>query len=180
MKLYQEYPDLVIVARELPMVNGEEPCLRVRQACYLPIIVLGNGGDISEMLELGADAYMMKPPGTYELVARVHSLLRRKTRYYSGNGNHELETGNNGANGGNGKDMMTSTELRLASCLILNRGKVLEYPRIIDEVWGGKKVSLDTLHYHMRRLRRKLQVYSPYPMEIRVLRGVGYFCTVDL
>jgi DNA-binding response OmpR family regulator len=76
--LYETRPDLVVMAGSLPVINGEDPCLRVRQASYLPIIVLGGIYDAVEALELGADAYMNKPPSREELVARVHALLRRR------------------------------------------------------------------------------------------------------
>jgi len=80
-RVYESSADLAIVARELPLMNGEEPVLYFRQACYLPILVLGDDEETTEMLELGADAYMTKPPSLSELVARVRALLRRKPRY---------------------------------------------------------------------------------------------------
>ena len=179
-RLYEDYPDLVIVARELPMVGGEDPCLRIRQASYLPIIVLGSGStdETAEMLELGADAYMMKPPSLIELVARVHSLLRRKPWFDPTGGEHKLEIdaslskGGNGGNGGNESnesDGLTATEYRLVSCLLFNRGILLGYQRLLNEVWGGKKVTLDTLHFYIRRLRAKLA-----NLNIFGIRGVGY------
>ena len=80
-KLYEAHPDLVIVDKEVPMVNGEELCLRIRQASYLPIIILGSGieGEAVKMLNLCADAYVTKP-NLGELLARIRSLLRRKPR----------------------------------------------------------------------------------------------------
>jgi DNA-binding response OmpR family regulator len=177
-KLYQAYPDLIILARESPMVNGEDPCLRVRQACYVPIIVLGNGDDTSEMLELGADAYLMKPPGLNELVARVNSLLRRKTRYYPEGESFRLEIENDQSEKRNGSKL-TATEFRLASCLVCNKGKLLGYPQLISEVWGGKEVSHGTLHFHMRRLQQKLQAFLPYQVNIQNFRGVGYCLSGD-
>jgi len=79
-KVYESYTDLVIMAKELPLVKGEEPVLYFRQVSYLPILVLGNDGETTEMLELGADAFMTRPPSLTELVARVRALLRRKPR----------------------------------------------------------------------------------------------------
>jgi len=76
--VYEVRPDLIIAARELPMVNGEDACLRIRQASYLPILVLGSEEEAVETLELGIDAFLTKPLSTNELVARVHALLRRK------------------------------------------------------------------------------------------------------
>jgi len=173
-KLYEAYPDLIIVAKELPMVNGEDPCLRMRQASYLPIIVLGNDEEAAEILELGADAYMTNPPSLRELVARVRALLRRKPRADPPAGNPESEIKNRLDNGGDGSNGLTSTEFRLASCLVLNKGRLLGYPRLISEVWGGKEVSLDTLHFYIRRLRSKLANVGIFG-----LRGVGYRLSVD-
>lgn len=169
-KLYEAYPDVVILARELPMLHGEEPCLRIRQASYLPIIVLGSGEEAAEVLELGADVFMTKPPNLDELVARVHSLLRRKLKDNPPGGNPVTHVKNGLTNEGKGSSKLTTTEFRLASCLILNKGKLLGYRQLIAEVWGGKVVSTDTLHFFMRRLRQKLVNTS-----IFMLRGVGYY-----
>ena len=112
-KLYEAYPDLVIMARELPMVDGEDPCLRIRQASYLPIIVIGSNEGAAEMLELGADAYMTKPPSPVELVARVHSLLRRHQRYDPPGGNPGLEIESHLSKGDDGSNGLTGAEFRL-------------------------------------------------------------------
>ena len=177
-KLHESYPDLVIMSKELPMIDEEDACLRIRQASYSPIIVLGNEEESAETLELGADAYLMKPPGLIELVARVNSLLRRKPRYYPENETSTLEIENNEAEKGNGAKL-TETEFRLASCLVCNKGRLLEYSQLISEVWGGKEVSRGTLHFHMRRLQQKLQVLFPYQVNIHNFRGVGYCLSRD-
>ena len=173
-KLYEANPDLIIMARELPMVDGEDPCLRVRQASHIPIIVIGSKEDAAETLEIGADAYILKPPSPVELVARVRALLRRIRRHDPPADDHKSITDNRLPDGGNGSNGLTRTEFRLASCLILNKGRLLEYPRLISEVWGGKKVGRANLHFYMRRLRRKLTSFS-----ISELRGVGYYVPVD-
>jgi DNA-binding response OmpR family regulator len=79
----EQYPDLVILGRALPMVDGEDAYLRIRQASYIPILVMGNDVEAAEMLESGADAFMSTPMSPVELVARVHSLLRRKKNLFT-------------------------------------------------------------------------------------------------
>jgi DNA-binding response OmpR family regulator len=79
-KLDEATPDLVIVGGDLPTVEGAEVCARVRQICYLPIIILGTEDRTVETLQSGADAYMTMPLAVDELVARVHAMLRRKRR----------------------------------------------------------------------------------------------------
>ena len=147
-KIYEVHPDLVIIAKDLPRANAEDPCVRIRQMTYLPIIVLGDQCNSSEILERGADAYMEKPPDLTELKSRVRSLLRRKRRSNSKGGSagsEEIETRKKDGDTSKG---LTPTEFRLASCLILNKHRLLNYLRITSEVWGGKKVTIDTLHFY--------------------------------
>jgi DNA-binding response OmpR family regulator len=168
-KLYESYPDLIIVARELPMVDGEDACLRMRQASYLPMIILGSQEEAAEMLELGADAYMTKPLSSSELVARVHALLRRKPRFGPPSNDIRLEIEKHLPRDGGGSNGLSITEYRLASCLIFNKGRFMGYNRLITEVWGGRGASLDNLHFYIRRLRSKLAHGSIFGV-----RGLGY------
>lgn len=179
--IYESCPDLVIMVQDLLVPNAEELCLRLRQVSYLPIIVLGSrkkGVDETEMLELGADAYMSKPPAPIELIARVRSLLRRRERGSDSPGcgsGGELEQRT--SRRGNGSSDLTSTEFRLLSCLMLNEGRLVPYSQLVSEVWGEKPVSRDCLKFYVRRLRHKLRLALASPGYILNERGVGYrFC----
>jgi DNA-binding response OmpR family regulator len=77
-KIYELNPDLIIASTDLPPVNGKDAWLHIRRASYLPIVILGSQEELVNTLELGADAYIVKPASGREVVARVHSLLRRK------------------------------------------------------------------------------------------------------
>lgn len=76
-KLIESSIDVIVMGSTLPRVYGEDARIRIRQASYRPIIVIGENHDVAESLELGADAFMPKPPLLRELVARVRSLLLR-------------------------------------------------------------------------------------------------------
>jgi len=184
-KLYESYPDLIIVSRELPAVKGEAAYQRIRQASYLPLIVIGVEEEAAEILEFGADAYMTRETDLRELVARVRSILRRKTRLKpdrsgrnSGDGDHNDPVSDSIDDDGDSVKYLNATEFRLASCLVLNKGKLLDYHQLIVEVWGGEEVSLDTLHECMGRLSKKLPAFFSHPINILDYQGVGY-CLVD-
>ena len=79
-ELDRNSPDLILMRESSRRVNGDELCLRIREMSDVPIIVLGQGreqADGVEMLEMGADVYLPSPLSLRELVARVRSLLRR-------------------------------------------------------------------------------------------------------
>jgi len=167
-RIYETRPDVIIASTDLPTVDGEDAFLRLRQASYLPMIAIGSREEVVEMLEMGMDACIISPPSGREVVARVQSLLGRRGKdeppgggAFPGKANFLSGGGENGG--------LSPTEFRLSSCLVSHRGRLLEYPRLISEVWGGKRVGRDTLHFYIRRLRRKLAGFNIFGV-----RGVGY------
>ncbi len=135
-KIWETRPDLVIASTDLPPVNGENACLRLRQASYLPLIAIGSRDEVVEMLELGADACIIRPPSNREVVARVHLLLNRKRNDHTrGGGRMGIK---NYVRARDDPDGLSPTEYRLSSYFLFNEGKLLDYPRLITEVWGGK------------------------------------------
>jgi DNA-binding response OmpR family regulator len=71
---------VIVVAESSHRLNGDELCVRLRQICQAPIIMLGHGNkEVSgiDFIEMGADAYLASPLSLRELLARIRSLLRR-------------------------------------------------------------------------------------------------------
>lgn len=78
--------DLIVMDESSHRCNGDELCIRIREICDAPIIVLGQdeqeaGG--TNFLQMGADAYLTFPLNLRELLARIRSLLHR----------YEMQTG---------------------------------------------------------------------------------------
>jgi DNA-binding response OmpR family regulator len=79
-------PDLVILDRMLPGMDGLEICRHLRgdeATSDLPVIMVTARAEETDRivgLELGADDYITKPFSAKEVVARVNALLRRTTR----------------------------------------------------------------------------------------------------
>jgi two-component system alkaline phosphatase synthesis response regulator PhoP len=74
-------PDLVLLDIMMPAINGYEVCQTIRQIAHLQhvkIIMLtarGRGVDVAKGLAVGADAYITKPFGNADLLAKVKELL---------------------------------------------------------------------------------------------------------
>ncbi|MAQ43539.1 MAG: DNA-binding response regulator [Candidatus Marinimicrobia bacterium] len=73
-------PDLIILDITLPEIDGFQVLRQIREEHETPVIMLTARGEISDRvvgLDLGADDYMPKPFEPRELLARIHSILRR-------------------------------------------------------------------------------------------------------
>src|SRR5258705_8598280 len=74
------HPDLVILDLGLPDVDGRDLLRMIRAVSQVPIVVAtarGGEAEIVEVLESGADDYVVKPFGPAQLDARVRAVLRR-------------------------------------------------------------------------------------------------------
>ncbi len=84
-KAEEEQPDLLILDVMLPGLDGFEVCHRLRagtETAHLPILMLSAKAqeiDKDTGLKLGADQYLVKPADPEDILAKVESLLARKT-----------------------------------------------------------------------------------------------------
>ena len=178
-----EQPDLIMLDIMLPELDGWQVCREIRKESQCPIIMLTAKGEVFDKvlgLELGADAYVVKPFDAKEVVARIKAVLRR-----SGAGdnagvkevkydklsinltNYELRV--------NGVQVDTPPkEMELIYHLASNPNRVFTRDQLLDEVWGfdyfGDSRTVDV---HVKRLREKLEGVSP-KWELKTVWGVGY------
>ncbi len=84
MKKLEEIPDLVLLDRTLPDIEGLDICRKIREDKRLkniPVIILSardTSADKIEGLYMGADDYITKPFDFDELMARIDTVLRRR------------------------------------------------------------------------------------------------------
>src|ERR1700731_1237171 len=72
--------DIIILDLMLPSEDGLSLCRGIRAVSDIPIVMLtarAESPDIVACLEMGADDYVIKPFDPRELVARLHTILRR-------------------------------------------------------------------------------------------------------
>ncbi len=174
-------PDLVILDRRLPRLDGEEVCRRIRATSDTPILMLtGEKGSAerAKLLELGADDYLEKPFDRRELVARVRALLRRSrgTKSASGPiaiGELVVDPRTHSATVEGRMLALTPTEFRLLAALAARAGEVVERRALLRAAWpDDRDPDPEWLKAHLARLRSKLEeARGPVPVNVR---GVGY------
>ena len=83
-KVIEYEPDLIVLDIMMPKLDGFQVCRRLKEdenTRHIPVIILTAKGDVDSTvkgLDIGGDDYLAKPFDYKELVARIHSLLRKK------------------------------------------------------------------------------------------------------
>jgi two-component system phosphate regulon response regulator PhoB len=184
-KAKAENLDLIILDLMLPGIDGLEVTRRLKNARAtrnIPIIMLtakGEESDVVTGLELGADDYVTKPFSPKILIARVKTILRRKTTPVEENNDkiihiHDLiiHPGRRNVEAGGNPVDLTFTEFQILCYLARRPGWVFTRSQIVDAVRGDDYPVTDrSVDVQIVGLRRKLGSYGKY---IKTVRGVGY------
>jgi two-component system, OmpR family, KDP operon response regulator KdpE len=184
-RLFTGRPDLVLLDLSLPEMDGWEVCHRIRDMSDVPIIMLTNNGQKSDILKgfsLGADDLVNKPPDFPELIARMGAVLRRSTSIKRDDKpstfhhpemevdwrSHEVYI--------RGKLVKLSPiEFKLLTCLIENRGWLVTHEELLRKVWGPDYISDKSfVKLYIRYLRQKIEKDPSRPQLILTERGIGY------
>lgn len=187
-RAYALQPDAVILDIMLPDLDGWQTCARLRERSDVPIIMLTALGAVENVvkgLNLGADAYLVKPVTADELSTRIRTVLRRATHSNTDEGSrgeviftydnlvvdfdrHEVTVDGQ-------RVSLRPTEFRLLAVLIHHQGRMLPYGFLLREVWGPEYIDeMDYLRLYIRYLRRKIEKDPTKPSLIHNEWGVGY------
>jgi len=173
--------DLAVLDLNLPNPDGLEVLQKMRaERPQLPILVLTSKNHDSprvQVLDVGADDFVVKPFAFSELSARVRALLRRGGR--SGDAllrvdDLELNRVEHSVKRANRSIELTPKEFSLLEYLMRNAGQNVTRAQIIEHVWN---LSYDTMtnvvDVYINYLRKKVDSNSQNKL-IHTIRGVGY------
>jgi len=178
--------DIAIVDLGLPDMDGSEVVERIRSWSNVPIIVLSvrsSEAQKVQVLEIGADDYVVKPFGMAELLARVRVALRRQSRAASGEptvivGPLTIDLAVRAVMLKGQRLTLTPKEYRLLQVLAQHAGNVVTHQHLLKEVWGS--IHMHDTHYlriFVRKLRQKIEPNPEMPRILVTELGVGYRLT---
>lgn len=176
-------PDAAVFDIMMPGMSGLEVCRALKsdpETADIPILMLTAKSEVNDRvkgLETGADDYVTKPFSPKEVVLRLQGLIRRaqasvpvatmvdldgimldRTMLHAQIDGVRVE--------------LTTTEFKLLSALIDNRGRVMSRDILLRDVWGySSTLDTRTVDTHMRRLREKL---GRHASRLETIRGEGY------
>jgi DNA-binding response OmpR family regulator len=188
LKLFKKkLPDLVILDIMLPDMDGFEVCKAIRRSHTVPIIMLTARGELTDKvvgLELGADDYLAKPFEPRELVARIHSVLRRAQKIDDSRpqkfGRLEIDFPKHIVRLDGQIVDLTTNEFVALALLVRNSGKVLNRDQILQELRGMDCDAFNrSVDITISRLRQKLKDDPKAPAFIKTIWGSGYVFVGD-
>ena len=191
LALMEQHPiHLAVVDVMMPVMDGIEMTMRLREKYDFPVIILSaKSEDVDKItgLNIGADDYVTKPFVPMELLARVNSQLRRYTKYLALMGHkqphneHVLTVGGLELNAQtvqltvDGSPVkLTQLEFKILALLMKHPGQVFSAEEIYEKVWNERAVNTDTVMVHVRNIREKIEIDPKEPKYLKVVWGIGY------
>ncbi|TPW72825.1 response regulator transcription factor [Schumannella sp. 10F1B-5-1] len=178
-------PDLVVLDRMMPGVDGLEVCRRLRAdpaTASIPVLMLTAMSDEQSRidgLEAGADDYLAKPYAPRELVLRSLAILRRTVAEFAPEtvielGGFRLDpTARSVELDGEQLDL-TGREFDLLEFFLKRPNQVFRRDELLRVVWGWTHGDLSTVTVHVRRLREKIERDPHSVRHLATVWGVGY------
>jgi len=185
--------DLLLLDIMLPGKDGLTLALEVRKLSDISIIFLTAKADISDKvngLEIGADDYITKPFEEKELIARIHSVLRRsKLSAHPKTGKTlalfagwKLNLINQTLTSPDKQLVeITNSEYQILSALVSTPNSVISRDKILSIISGREWTPLDrSTDMAISKLRKKIEQNPKKPALIKTIRNKGYQLTANV
>jgi DNA-binding response OmpR family regulator len=190
--------DALVLDVMLPGKDGFAVARTLRAASnYIPLLMLtarSRPEDVLQGFESGADDYLPKPFNLAILIARVGSLLRRKTWLHDSKqspakstssaddskdafrfGDKVFDFQNLRLQVGEENFQLTLMEAELLRYLIQNTGHPVSRKAILEDVWGlHEDTDTRAIDNFIVRLRRYIEEEPSKPRHLVTVRGLGY------
>ena len=179
-KLYDH--DIILLDLNLPDMSGFEVLRSLRIAkVKTPILILSGLAGIEDKVKglgIGADDYLTKPFQKGELVARIHSIVRRSR----GHAQSVIQTGELVVNlntktveVNSARVHLTGKEYQMLELLSLRKGTPLSKEMFLNHLYGGiDEPEVKIIDVFICKLRKKLANASNGKNFVETLWGRGH------
>lgn len=177
-------PDLIILDRLMPEMDGIEACRELRDEAstqQIPIIMLTalkESSDRIEAFNAGVDDFISKPFHPDELLTRVNAKLKRFNQLRNNSLNTEIicknlvmDVATKTVQIDNVFIHLTETEFDILHSLLEKRNRILSRSDLVKKIWNQTEVDDRILDCHIVSLRKKIKNFE---LKIKTLYGRGY------
>ncbi len=183
-KALSEEFDLLILDIMLPKMDGLSLLKKIRkEKNRTPVLMLTARSSIDDKvrgLDEGADDYLSKPFAVPELLARIRTLLRRKSDVTEGSdlkiANFRIDVKSKKVFRGKKEIILTPKEFSLIEFLFYNKDVVVTRTAIAEHVWGDNFDIFTMSNFvdvHVMNVRKKIDK-GFHPKLIHTRHGLGY------
>ena len=178
--------DIVLLDLGLPDMEGAAVCKSLRrQSASIPILVISGENEVTarvELLNIGADDYIVKPFEPSELEARMNALARRQARNDSIEvleiGPLKLWPSQRRVERSGEEIALRKKEYDILEYLVRNNGRIMSREMIIQHAWSAHSKSwVGSVDVHIKQLRDKID----RPFKERLIKasyGIGYMVEI--
>ena len=182
--LTDERFDLCLFDWMLPDMSGPDVMANLKLKGVLPPVIFLTGRDAEEdvvqVIQAGADDYMVKPPSRSVLIARIHAVARRCSTQLRAEpvqdfGPLRIDFGKRTFKTGGETVKLTEKETELALYFFARVGMLLPRGHLIQVVWGSNPdIDTRTVDVHVSHLRSKLKLVPENGWRLTSVYRQGY------
>ena len=176
--------DLVLLDWMLPNISGLEVCRQMKRSrnskdCHLIMLTaMGEEEDKIRGLDMGADDYILKPYSIKELLARVRSGIRIRSKSKTEGtliyGKIEMDINKRNVLIEKKQISIGPIEFKLLQILIMSPKQVFSRTQLLERIWvNNLEVETRTVDVHIGRIRKAIKVVSDVEV-IKTVRGFGF------
>lgn len=176
--------DLCLFDWMLPDMSGPDVMANLKLKGALPPVIFLTGRDAEEdvvqVIQAGADDYMVKPPSRSVLIARIHAVARRCSAQLRPDpvqdfGSLQVDFGNRKFELDGETIKLTEKETELALYFFGSVGMLLPRGHLIQVVWGtSPDIDTRTVDVHVSHLRSKLKLIPESGWRLTSVYRQGY------
>jgi DNA-binding response OmpR family regulator len=172
--------DGIVLDWNLPLLDGLTLLRRLRQSgSTTRVLILSGRREVADRvsgLEAGADDYLIKPFSFQELLARLHTLLRRSKDMLDTLtvDDLELDRMHRTVTRAGKRINLTQREYALLEYLMRNSGRTVTRTMVVEHVWNlGFDGLTNVVDVYISYLRAKIDQGFARPL-IHTRRGIGF------
>jgi len=167
--------NMILLDLMLPGITGEELIKNIRSRKDVPVIVISAKSSLQDkvnVLNIGADDYIVKPFSPSELVARVKAHISRYERLISKEPQKDtisirglrMDKESRRVYVNERELIFTTKEFDILLFLAMNPDHVFSKEQLFERLWGIDSFGdISTVTVHIRKIREKIEVDPSRP-----------------
>lgn len=180
MALANKY-DLILLSLMLPKVSGRNLLVQLRQKSNAPVIILSEHNDVFakiDLLEKGADDFVLKTIESMELFAIISAILRRYNNNFTVNKyklkNLEVDFFEKSVKIDGERVDIVAKMFDLFEYLIRNKGVIISKESLFNRIWGFEcETTNAVVEVYISKLR-KILAGGDLKQHLLTIKNAGY------